>query len=239
MIAALGFLAAALSIAVVWPQVWRSCRHGRTLGLSPTSVWLGIALNLSWLTFGVLIGNSVQIVTHVTVGLGNTAVLVALLVTQPSLRSPQVLLRTAAGASWLAALAVGSLLSVAVGGARPAAVAATLGSVIVLVGAAAALPQPMRLLRDRAQDVSGLSPTRWRLGAGSSAAWLGYGWLIDQPAMWVGAGVSLSCSLLMCALLRTRPAVLPAGTRTPARPRLLSVPGCRVPVAPRMAPAAA
>jgi hypothetical protein len=31
MIAAFGFLAAALSIAVIWPQAWRSCRHGRTL----------------------------------------------------------------------------------------------------------------------------------------------------------------------------------------------------------------
>jgi uncharacterized protein with PQ loop repeat len=238
MIAALGFLAAALSIAVVWPQVWRSCRHGRTLGLSPTSVWLGIALNLSWLTFGVLIGNSAQIVTHVVVGAGNTAVLVALLATQPSLRSPQVLLRTAAGAAGLAVLAGGSLLAGTLGGARPAAVAATLGSVIVLVGAAAALPQPLRLLRDRAQDVSGLSPARWRLGAGSSASWLGYGWLIDQPAMWLGAGFGLSCSLVMCTLLRTR-TTRPAGTRLPARPVVVKVPGCRVPVPARMALAAA
>ena len=50
MIAALGSLAAALSITVVWPQVWLSCRHGRTLGLSPTTTWLGVALNLCWLT---------------------------------------------------------------------------------------------------------------------------------------------------------------------------------------------
>src|SRR3954449_12876646 len=40
MIAALGFAAATLSTTVVWPQVWLSCRHGRTLGLSPTGSWL-------------------------------------------------------------------------------------------------------------------------------------------------------------------------------------------------------
>src|SRR3712207_8184430 len=42
MIAVLGFSAAALSISNIWPQVWRSCRHGRTLGLSPTSSWLAV-----------------------------------------------------------------------------------------------------------------------------------------------------------------------------------------------------
>src|SRR3954452_13779123 len=133
MIAVLACLAAALSISVVWPQVWRSCRHGRTLGLSPTTAWLGVALNLSWLTFGVLIGDPAQIVTNAVVGTGNTAVLVALLLGQPHLRDGRMLLRTAAGAVALAALAVGSLLSVLVLGAHPAGVAAALSGLISLV----------------------------------------------------------------------------------------------------------
>ena len=99
MIAVLGFLAAALSISVVWPQVWRSCRHRRTGGLSPTGAWLGLGLNLCWLTFGILIGDPAQIVTNTVVGLGNTAVLVAMLVTRPDLRSGRTLLRTATGAA--------------------------------------------------------------------------------------------------------------------------------------------
>ena len=61
MIAVLGLLAAAFSIAVIWPQVWLSCRHGRTLGLSPTSTWLSVALNLCWLSFGLLTGDRAQI----------------------------------------------------------------------------------------------------------------------------------------------------------------------------------
>src|SRR5919112_1143607 len=75
MIAALGFLAAALSISTTWPQVWRSCRQGRTQGLSPTGSWLAVALNVCWLTFGLLIHDPAQVVTHALVGIGNTAVL--------------------------------------------------------------------------------------------------------------------------------------------------------------------
>ncbi|MFD2093881.1 SemiSWEET transporter [Blastococcus deserti] len=226
MIAALGYLAAALSIALTWPQVWRSCRHGRTLGLSPTGSWLGVALNLCWLTFGVLTGDPAQILTNVVVGVGNTAILAALLVSQPRLRSREALLRTATGAAGLAALAAGSVVAVVVVGADPAVVAAALGSVISLVGAAAALPQPLSLLLNRSQDLSGLSPTRWHLGVGANASWTGYGWLTSNPAVWLSAGVGLCGALVVCAILRTvatgnrRSAVRPA-TGRPAEVRVL------------------
>ena len=204
MTAALGFLAAALSISVVWPQVWRSCRQGRTRGLSPTSTWLAVGLNLCWLTFGVLTGDPAQIATHTVVGAGNTAVLVALLVTQPHLRSGRALLRTATGALGLAALAAGSLAAVLLHGAQPTVVGATLGSIVSLVGAAAALPQPLTLLSDRNLDLSGLSPARWRLGAGSAASWVGYGWMENQPTVWLSAGFGLLCAGVVCAVLRAR-----------------------------------
>jgi uncharacterized protein with PQ loop repeat len=218
MLAALGFLAATLSIAVIWPQVWRSCRHGRTLGLSPTGSWLGIGLNFCWLTFGILIGDPAQIVTNAVVGTANTAVLAALLIAQPHLRSRRMLLRTAAGSAGLAVLAAGSLAAVALLGAEPAAVAADLGSVISLVGAAAAVPQPLNLLRDRTQDLSGLSPARWWLGAGSCTAWVSYGWLRDQPTVWLSAGFGLGCALVVCAVLRARRTALPVGTLVDLRP---------------------
>jgi uncharacterized protein with PQ loop repeat len=204
MTAALGFLAAALSIALIWPQVWLSCRHGRTLGLSPTTTWLGVALNLCWLTFGLLIGDPAQIVTNAVVGTGNTAVLAALLLSQPHLRERRVVLRTAAGAGLLAALALGSLASVAVLGAEPAVVAVSFGSVISLVGALAALPQLLSILFDRTQDLSGMSPARWYLGAASCASWMTYGWMNSQPNVWLGAGFGLVCAVTTCAVLRSR-----------------------------------
>jgi uncharacterized protein with PQ loop repeat len=211
MIAALGFLAAALSISNIWPQVWRSCRLGRTQGLSPTSSWLAVALNLSWLTFGLLIGDPAQVATHAVVGAGNTAVLAALLLSQPQLRTRPVLLRTAAGAAALAALAAGSAGSVAFLGAEPAAVSATLGSVATLVGVGASLPQLLGILFDRTRDLSGMSPARWYLGAASCTCWTGYGLLLAQPTMELSSGFGLACALVTCHVLRSRrPVAVPA-----------------------------
>src|SRR5688500_11040739 len=147
MIAVLGFSAAVLSITVVWPQVWLSCRHGRTLGLSPTGSWLAVGLNLCWLTFGLLTRDPAQIATHAVVGAGNTAVLAALLLTQPHLRSTQVLTRTAAGAGALATLAAGSVLAVVLG-AGSTDVAGLLSAVVTLVGIVGALPQLLGILFD-------------------------------------------------------------------------------------------
>jgi uncharacterized protein with PQ loop repeat len=203
MIAALGSTAAALSITVVWPQVWLSCRHGRTLGLSPTGSWLAVGLNLCWLTFGLLVGDGPQIATHAVVGAGNTAVLVALLRAQPQLRTRQQLRRTAAGAAGLAALAAGSVAAVVLGAAT-ATVAAGLSAVVTLVGIVAALPQLLGILCDRTQDLSGMSPARWYLGAGSCASWTAYGWLLGQPTVWLSAGFGLVCAVATCAVLWTR-----------------------------------
>jgi uncharacterized protein with PQ loop repeat len=218
MTAALGFLAATLSICVVWPQVWLSCRHRRTSGLSPTSCWLGVSLNLCWLTFGLLSGDPAQVATNAVVGAGNTAVLVAVLVTRPQLRSRGVLLRTAPGAAGLAVLAIGSLAAVGLLGADRTAVAAALGLATCLVGALASVPQPLSLLGDRTQDLSGLSPARWWLGAGACATWVAYGRLVDQPAVWLSAAFGLCCALVICAILRARRPVPPVAELPGARP---------------------
>ncbi|SDO43797.1 PQ loop repeat-containing protein [Geodermatophilus sp. DSM 45219] len=202
MIAALGSLAAALSITVVWPQVWLSCRHGRTLGLSPTGSWLAVGLNLCWLTFGLLVGDPAQVVTHAVVGAGNTAVLAAQLRGQPHLRTTPALTRTAPGAAALAALAAGSVAAVVLG-AEAAAVAAGLSAVVTLVGVVAALPQLLGVL-DRTSDLSGMSPLRWYLGAGSCASWTAYGWLLGQTMVWLSAGFGLVCAVVTCLAMRTR-----------------------------------
>ena len=145
-----------------------------------------------------LTGDAAQILTHVVVGAGNTAVLAALLLSQPHLLAADA---HPYRRRWRrpAALAAGSLASVALLGAAPAVVAATLGSVIGLVGAAAALLQPLRLVLDPGRDLSGLSPTRWQLGAGSCAMWTTYGLLIAQPMVSLSAGFGLGCAVVMCA----------------------------------------
>ncbi|WP_222267983.1 hypothetical protein [Modestobacter marinus] len=66
---------------------------------------------------------------------------------------------------------------------------------VTLVGMAAALAQLLGILLDRTQDLSGMSPARWYLGAVSSALWVGYGWQLGQPTMWLSAGSGLVCAV--------------------------------------------
>jgi hypothetical protein len=80
----------------------------------------------------------------------------------------------------------------------------------------AAIPQPLSLLRDRAQDLSGLSPLRWRLGAGAATAWLGYGLITGQPGVSISAAAGLAGALTVCAML-LRGARTPAAVSGPAR----------------------
>jgi uncharacterized protein with PQ loop repeat len=221
MIAALGFLAAALSISNIWPQVWRSCRLGRTQGLSPTSSWLAVALNLSWLTFGLLIHDPAQIATHAVVGTGNTAFLAALLIARPELRSRRVLVRTSAGAAGLAALAAGTAATVALLGVAASSVRTPLGAVATVVGMAAALPQLLGIVFDRSQDLSGMSPARWYLGAASCTCWVSYGWLLHQPTMELSSGFGLLCAVATCAVLWTR-RTAPVPAVAAARPAVVA-----------------
>ena len=52
---------------------------------------------------------------------------------------------------------------------------------------------------DPGRDLSGLSPARWQLGAGSCAMWTTYGLLIAQPMVSLSAGFGLGCAVVMCA----------------------------------------
>ncbi len=213
MLTVLGLAAAILSTTVLWPQVRLSCLQRRTRGLPPAAAWLAVALNVDWLVFALLAGNPVQALTHVVVGAGNTAVLGALLLTRPELRTARALRANASGA---AALVVGAAAAVAAVrcGADAAAVAAVLGAVVGVAGVAAAVLPPLRLLRDRAQDTSGISPARWGLAASSSLAWTAYGAGTGETVIWLSAGLDAVCALAVCALLQTRrPAVVVARRR--------------------------
>jgi uncharacterized protein with PQ loop repeat len=209
---ALGILATSLSISLVWPQVWLCCRRRRTGGLSPTASFLSVALNLSWLTFGLLTRDPAQSVTNMVGGLGNAAVLVALLVTRPQLRAWRMLARNASAAAGLVVFAAGGIASMMVLGTGPAADAAAIGAVTSVVGAATSCVQPLSLVRDRAQDLSGLSRSRWLLSACANLTWAGYGWLQDRPAVWGSAAVGLCCALVVCAFLLPRRSPRPVGT---------------------------
>src|SRR4051812_44006689 len=161
---ALGCLGAALSMSLSWPQVYKSCVQRRTGGLSATASALGAALPLGWITYGLLSGERIQIVTNVVTGTAASAILVALLATQPALRSGRALRLSAGTFAGVLTMVLLSGLAAALPGVRAEKVAPLLGLVLAAVSVLSAIPQPLALLRDRDQDLSGLSPLRWRMG---------------------------------------------------------------------------
>ncbi|GAB1693709.1 SemiSWEET transporter [Krasilnikovia sp. M28-CT-15] len=211
----LGWLGAALSIALPWPQVWRSCVQRHTTGLSATASWLTFALPIGWITYGLLSGERVQVVTNTITGTASLAVLVALLGARRELRTGRMLAGSAGAAVVMLATALGCGAAAALLPGSGRVIADFLGTVLVAASIMSAVPQPLALLRDRTQDLSGLSPLRWRLTAGAASAWLAYGALTGQPAVWLSASAGLAGALVVCFVLATRPATslsaLPTG----------------------------
>ncbi len=201
---AFGFLGAALSMSIAWPQVFLSCVRRRTGGLSPAACLLSVAMPAGWLTYGLLISDRIQVVANSLNLLAGVAVLIALLATQPRLRSIRAL-RGAAGMAGTVLFAICTAAGSAALPGVPAHRAGTLlGAVLAVSSFLSALPQPLALLRNRAQDVSGVSPLRFRLAAAASGSWLVYGLGTAQPAVWASALVGVSSALTVCLVLASR-----------------------------------
>ena len=201
---ALGLLAAVLSVSLSWPQVYKSCVQRRTSGLSATACTLGVAMPFGWITYGLLSGERLQVLTNAATGVAGLAILTALLATQPQLRSGRAL-RVSFGSAGLVVLAsLLSLAAAALPGVSGHAAGALLGLLLAAVSFVSAVPQPLALLRNPDQDLSGLSPLRWRLAAGACGSWLGYGLLTGQPAVWSSALVGLISAAIVVGVLHAR-----------------------------------
>ncbi|GAA3919406.1 SemiSWEET transporter [Actinoplanes auranticolor] len=202
-IALLGWFGAALSIALPWPQVWRSVARGRTKGLSATACWQGTAMPVGWITYGLLTGETVQVVTNTVTGVAGLAVLVTVLLKQSELRTGRKLLVSAAGAAGVLTAAAGSAAAGRLTDIGVTRAAAFLGAVLACTAILGAIPQPLSLLRDRNQDLAGLSPLRWWLAAAACSSWCTYGLATGQPAVWLSALVGLGSALIVCWVLLT------------------------------------
>jgi uncharacterized protein with PQ loop repeat len=207
---ALGCLGAALSMSLPWPQVWRSVAHRRTTGLSATACWLGVAMPIGWITYGLLIGDRVQVVTNSVTGGAALSILVTLLLTRLELRRGRALVVSAAGAAGVLGASALSVAAAALPDLEGPDAARALGAVLAAASIVAAVPQPLSLLRDRTQDLSGLSPLRWRLGAAASGTWAAYGVVTGQGAVALSAGVGLAGALVICTMLARNASAAPA-----------------------------
>ncbi|MEU4219954.1 SemiSWEET transporter [Actinoplanes sp. NPDC026623] len=197
----LGWLGAALSMALPWPQVWRSVAKGRTSGLCAVACWQGTAMPIGWITYGLLTGETVQVVTNTVTGLAGLSILVAVLIKQGELRTRRRLLTGAAGAAGVLCAAAICAVATATTDFEPTRLSAFLGSVLAVAATLAAVPQPLSLLRNRTQDLAGLSPLRWRLTAAACSCWCAYGLVSGQVAVWLSASVGLTAALIVCWVL--------------------------------------
>ncbi|MEU8656651.1 SemiSWEET transporter [Actinoplanes philippinensis] len=199
-----GLLGATLSMSIAWPQVYRSCVRRRTSGLSATACMLSVAMPLGWVSYGLLIGDPFQIVTNVVSASTGLAILIALLVTRPAARAVRPLLASASTAAGVLIVVLATVASAALPQVSASRAATMLGTALAAMSLVSAVPQPLALLRDRRQDLSGVSPLRWTLAASACGSWLAYGIGVGQPAVWASALVGLTSSLTVCAVLFTR-----------------------------------
>jgi uncharacterized protein with PQ loop repeat len=202
--ATLGCLGATLSMSLPWPQVWRSCALGRIIGLSPSATFLGVAMPAGWITYGLLIGDRLQILANTVTGVAGLAVLIALLVARADLRSGRGLAISAAAAATVGGAAGFSGLAAALPQISGGRMAPLLGAVLAVAATLSAVPQPLALLRDRAQDLTGLSVLRWRLGVAACACWSLYGLRTGHAAVCASALAGLAGAAVVCAVVAAR-----------------------------------
>lgn len=200
--AVFGAIGAILGVALNIPQAWTSCARRGVAGLSPTARWLAVLQSATWCAYAVTEGTSSQLYSNLVCGALQLAVLAALLLLSPAAR------RSAAP------LAVMSLVWLVV-----VAWAATGGSVDVGLlaagcGTAAVVPQVVRLVRNRDEDTSGISPVTCVLAITCSVSWMLHGALLGAEAVWLPSLLSAAASAVTLLLVR-RP-VTPVADGAPA-----------------------
>lgn len=183
------------TITISWPQVWVSCVRRRTAGLSPMTTLLGPALNVTWLSYGLLIDDPLQVVVNALMGVGNLAVLAALLWSHRAAISSRALI---APGVLVAGVATAWILVTAGVAAAPAA-GAVVGAAGAVFGAISVIPQPMELLRRPDQDISGVSVGRYALAAVSGALWLTHGTIGGDVAVIGSATLGMTSAMVVLA----------------------------------------
>ncbi len=194
------------STSLSLPQIWLSCFRGRTSGLDLTASLLAPTISLGWLIFGLLLQDGLQILVNSVTAACNLAILAALMVRRPDARSGTSLLRALPLSTLLAAGVLAVITCWFTGMLSQNAAASAVGTVTVVFTFIAVVPQPVALLRDRRQDVSGVSVGRFALSAVSALLWSLYGVLTGSPIVVTSAvlGAASAGVVVYCVLTAGR-----------------------------------
>jgi uncharacterized protein with PQ loop repeat len=195
-----GYLGAALGVAMVVPQIVRTLRNRTLPGVSVMS-WALMALAcLTWMLYGFRAGEVPQIPGNILMVAGSAVIVVAV----PSAISPvSRALRLAAPALLLIALAV----------VLPTEVIGFLGFGIGLISG---VPQLIASFTRARRGASAVSIPAWVLRAFSQACWLFYALVLHDVSVSISATFLLVSSIVLVAGERTstRAAKQPVLSRT-------------------------
>jgi uncharacterized protein with PQ loop repeat len=159
----LGLVCTALSVGFVWPQVLRVYRLGTVEGLAATGTLHGLSACVLWTMYGSARGVAPLVVSNAAIGVAMGMIAAA------QLRHGTLRLR------WLVAVLAGVL---AVGGACLAISTTLTGTVAIVVGVTAILPQTLHVAR--APSLEGVSLPMYALVLTSTVLWSAYGLLVDD-----------------------------------------------------------
>ena len=156
----LGYWCIAISLAFVWPQVWRTVRHDTTHGISAVGTLHAMAGATLWFTYGALERLS-------TMWISNASFVTAQVVICG------VLLRHNRLPRRLVALFVTAVLVLLVTGlSGPNAL---LGWIAILVSGSGMIPNVVHVRA--APSLHGISITSWAMTIVAATSWTVYGWV--------------------------------------------------------------
>lgn len=159
----LGVSSAILSIAFIWPQVWRSLRHDTTHGISPFGLVQGLFGGTLWLAYGI---SEHLVPVFVANGSFLTAQSLIILVAR---RNGHITGRVLAVAYPMVFVVLVVSLFAPPGAVGPAA---------VIISGSGIVPQFIHVLRT--ENLHGISIVSYLLTITTCASWLLYGFAISD-----------------------------------------------------------
>lgn len=162
----------AISLAFVWPQVFRCVRHDTTHGISAFGTLHAISGSALWFTYGLVEYN-------LSMWFSNASFITAqVIISSVLLRHRRLPARLVASFALAEAVLLCAGLFAPHGNLGPNVV---LGWVAIFVSGSGMVPNVIHV--HRAHSLHGISISSWALTIVSASSWTAYGWIIGDPVI--------------------------------------------------------
>ncbi|MCE2817617.1 MAG: hypothetical protein LW686_03060 [Ilumatobacteraceae bacterium] len=170
----------ALSLAFIWPQVWRAVRHDTSHGISPFALMHGLVGSALWFSYGV-------IQSDVAVWFSNTSFIIAqsiiISVVYRHGHIPRTVLIRVIAAMIIVPLAFTQLP------------AAPVGFIAIAISGSSIFPQLIHVIKT--ENLHGISLASYAMTIISCSSWLAYGLVVSDPLISAQNFVTVPASIYM------------------------------------------